>query len=167
MIKNISLWKTFQLEEIFEKIETGKIAGKANDFPTEPNEDFTIPLLTAGIENQGLARYAKKNQCPTILQNVISISANGANTGAAFYQKDDFAVLQDAYAIKLRNTEIPNEKVGLFLAACIGKLLHGNFSWTYKAGWQRIKRLNIKLPVKTTYVLDLEMVSEISGGVLI
>ena len=47
----------------------------------------------------------------------MSISANGANTGVTFYQKDEFAVLQDAYAIKLKDMEIPNEQVGLFLAS--------------------------------------------------
>lgn len=143
-----SSWKEFRLDELFEKIKTEKISGKANDFPTCRTDEYIIPLLTAGADNQGFARYAKKNQCPTILKNVISISANGANTGVTFYQKDEFAVLQDAYAIKLKDMEIPNEQVGLFLASCISKILHGNFSWTYKAGWERIKGMVIKLPVK-------------------
>lgn len=70
-------WKEFKLDELFEKIKTEKIAGKANDFPTCRTDEYTIPLLTAGADNQGFARYAKRNQCPTILKNVISISANG------------------------------------------------------------------------------------------
>lgn len=88
-----SSWKEFRLDELFEKIKTGKIQGKANDFPTQKDEEHTIPLLTAGAENQGLARYAVRNDCPTILKNVISISANGANTGITFYQDNEFAVL--------------------------------------------------------------------------
>lgn len=151
-----SSWKEFRLEELFEKIKTEKISGKANDFPTCRTDEYTIPLLTAGADNQGFARYAKRNQCPTILKNVISISANGANTGVTFYQKDEFAVLQDAYAIKLKDMEIPNEQVGLFLASCISKILHGNFSWTYKAGWERIKGMVIKLPVKEFEEIDWE-----------
>ena len=155
-----SSWKEFKLDELFEKIKTEKIAGKANDFPTCRTDEYTIPLLTAGADNQGFARYAKRNQCPTILKNVISISANGANTGVTFYQKDEFAVLQDAYAIKLKDMEIPNEQVGLFLASCIGKILHGNFSWTYKAGWERIKGMVIKLPVKESEEIDWEYMQE-------
>lgn len=151
-----SSWKEFKLDELFEKIKTEKISGKANDFPTCRTDEYIIPLLTAGADNQGFARYAKRNQCPTILKNVISISANGANTGVTFYQKDEFAVLQDAYAIKLKDMEIPNEQVGLFLASCISKILHGNFSWTYKAGWERIKGMVIKLPVKETEEIDWE-----------
>lgn len=155
-----SSWKEFKLDELFEKIKTEKISGKANDFPTCRTDEYTIPLLTAGADNQGLARYAKKNQCPTILKNVISISANGANTGVTFYQNNEFAVLQDAYAIKLKDIEIPNEQVGLFLASCISKILHGNFSWTYKAGWERIKDLSIKLPVKESEEIDWDYMQE-------
>ena len=155
-----SSWKEFKLDELFEKIKTEKISGKANDFPTCRTDEYTIPLLTAGTDNQGLARYAKKNQCPTILKNVISISANGANTGVTFYQNNEFAVLQDAYAIKLKDIEIPNEQVGLFLASCISKILHGNFSWTYKAGWERIKNLSIKLPVKESEEIDWDYMQE-------
>lgn len=155
-----SSWKEFKLDELFEKIKTEKISGKANDFPTCKTDEYTIPLLTAGADNQGLARYTKRNQCPTILKNVISISANGANTGVTFYQNDEFAVLQDAYAIKLKDIEIPNEQVGLFLASCIGKILHGNFSWTYKAGWERIKDMSIKLPVKESEEIDWDYMQE-------
>lgn len=155
-----SSWKEFRLDELFEKIKTEKISGKANDFPTCRTDEYTIPLLTAGADNQGLARYAKRSQCPTILKNVISISANGANTGVTFYQNNEFAVLQDAYAIKLKDIEIPNEQVGLFLASCISKILHGNFSWTYKAGWERIKDLSIKLPVKESEEIDWDYMQE-------
>ena len=146
--------RSFKLNELFEKIQTKKICGKANDFPACKSEEYIIPLLTAGADNQGFARHAKKIQCPTILKNVISVSANGANTGITFYQSDEFAVLQDAYAIKLKNMEIPNKQVGLFLAACINKILHEKFSWAFKAGWERIKEMSISLPVKESGEID-------------
>ena len=151
-----SSWKEFRLDELFKKVKTEKIPGKANDFPTSKDSEYVIPLLTAGADNQGLARYARRDQCPTILKNAISISANGANTGITFYQDEEFAVLQDAYAIKLKNMEIPNKQTGLFLASSISKILHGNFSWTYKAGWERVKGMSIKLPVKETEEIDWE-----------
>lgn len=157
---DISSWKEFRLDELFDKIKTEKIQGKANDFPTRKDEEHTIPLLTAGAENQGLARYATRNDCPTILKNVISISANGANTGITFYQDNEFAVLQDAYAIKLKDMEIPNEQVGLFLASCVNKILYGNFSWTYKAGWERVKGMSICLPITSSGEIDWQYMQE-------
>lgn len=140
--------KYFVIGMVFEKIETKKIKGKANDFPTSPNGEYNIPLLTAGVENQGLARYAMKSQCSTILSNVISVSANGANSGVVFYHPEEFAVLQDAYAIKVRNYEIPNIEVGLYLTSALYKAIASTHNWNYKAGWNRIKDDNFSLPVK-------------------
>lgn len=140
--------KYFVIGMVFEKIETKKIKGKANDFPTSPNGEYNIPLLTAGVENQGLARYAMKSQCSTILSNVISVSANGANSGVVFYHPEEFAVLQDAYAIKVRNYEIPNIEVGLYLTSALYKAIASTHNWNYKAGWNRIKDDSFSLPVK-------------------
>ena len=155
-----SSWKKFKLEDLFEKVQVEKINAKANDFPTEPTDEYVIPLLTAGAENQGFARYAKREQCPTILSNVISVSANGANTGISFYQAGEFAVLQDAYAVKLKDCEIPSEEVGLFLVSCLNKLMHGNFDWSNKAGWNNVKHLEISLPVTTQDVPDWDYMQE-------
>lgn len=54
--------KQFVISSVFEKIKTMKIKGKANDFHTQSTNDYRIPLLTAGIENQGLARYARRKR---------------------------------------------------------------------------------------------------------
>lgn len=140
--------KEFVIGMVFEKIDTKKISGKANDFPTQPEGDYNIPLLTAGIENQGLARYAMRSQCPTILSNVISVSANGANSGVVFYHPEEFAVLQDAYAIQVRNYEIPNSEVGLYLTSALYKAVASTHDWNYKAGWNRIKEDKFTLPIK-------------------
>ena len=140
--------KDFIIGSVFEKIDTLKIRGKANDFPTEPTNDYVLPLLTAGIENQGLARYAKRKQCPTILSNCISVSANGENSGVVFYHPEEFAVLQDAYAIRVRNYTIPNEAIGLYLASSLYKAIATTHDWNYKAGWNRIKEDIVSLPIK-------------------
>lgn len=139
-------YKEFALEDIFCKIKSPKIKGKAADFPTTKKDNYKIPLLTAGVENQGLSRFAKEKDCPKIISNVISISANGANTGATFYQDDRFAILQDAYAIKLRAGCL-NREVGLYLTSLLNKKLHGSYDWSNKATWNRIKKLTIKIPI--------------------
>ena len=139
--------KKFRICDIFEKIQTEKIRRKAGDFPTEWSEEYCIPLLTAGIENQGLARFAKPSDCPTIIRNCISVSANGANSGATFYQPSDFAVLQDAYAVQVIDHEIANEQEGLYLTAALNKAIKDNHDWVNKAGWNNIKEDIVELPV--------------------
>lgn len=102
--------------------------------------------MTAGIQNQGLNNYVPRDGS-TILKNVISISANGANTGATFFQSQEFTVLQDAYAIEWVNHNVHlTDNQYLFLVSAISKAIYGNYEWTNKAGWERIKNDFINLP---------------------
>ena len=92
--------------------------------------------------------YVPKDNA-TILKNVITISANGANTGATFFQNKEFTVLQDAYAIKWVYTDdVLTDNNYLFLASAISKRIYGNYEWTNKAGWERIKSEKIHLPTQ-------------------
>ena len=116
--------------------------------PSLPDSEHPLPALTAGIQNQGLNNYVSRNNA-TVLKNVITISANGANTGATFYQSHEFTVLQDAYAIEWKNQEDKlNKNHYLFMVGAISKCIYGNYEWTNKAGWERIKNNKIKIPLK-------------------
>ena len=141
------MFKLFRIGNVFVKIDTPKIKAKANDFPTEYSNEYCIPLLTAGAENQGLNRYARRSDCPMVIKNCISVSANGANSGICFYQPDDFAVLQDAYAIRPIGHNIQNVEEGLYLTGALNKSVRDNHDWVNKAGWNHIKNDNIELPV--------------------
>ena len=141
------MFKEFKISDIFYKVETPKIKAKAKDFPTEPSSEYCVPLLTSGTSNQGLTRFAKISDCPMILNNAISISANGNNAGTCFYQSDDFAVLQDAYAVKVNNHEIDSIEEGLYLTAVLNKSLNTTYNWNNKATWNRIIDEKIELPV--------------------
>ena len=154
-----SNWSELRIGDIFEKIDTGKINGKAGDFPTSHDAEHEIPLLTSSSQNQGLTRFAPRSACPTILSNVISVASNGA-AGETFYQGDEFAVLQDAYAIRPIGQDIPNRECGLFLASVIGARLRGNFDWSNKANWSKVRELKIKLPVIETEEIDWRYMEE-------
>ena len=123
---------------------------KTGDLPDKPNGEFVLPALTAGIQNQGLNNYVPLKGA-TVLNRVISISANGANTGATFFQKHNFTVLQDSYAIDVReelNYDLTDNQY-IFIAGAISKTIYGNgnFEWTNKAGWEKVKDKIIQLPV--------------------
>lgn len=132
---------------MFKKLKTNKLNVKASELSKTPTEKYNLPILTAGIENQGLNNYGDRNGA-TILKNVISISANGANTGATFYQNKEFTILQDAYAIDLVSHNCITDNQYLFLAGAIRKSIYGSYAWTDKAGWGKVKNNYIKLPTK-------------------
>lgn len=133
---------------MFEKVKITSLKYKTKDLPSQPKDEFVLPALTAGIQNQGLNNYVPKEGA-TIIKNVISISANGANTGATFYQNKEFTVLQDSYAIKWIFTDKDlTDSQYLFLVGSISKTIYGNYEWTNKAGWERIKNDKISLPTQ-------------------
>ena len=141
-------WGEYELQKLFNKIKVNSLKYKTGDLPSKKCKGYELPALTAGIQNQGLNNFVPKENA-TILKNVISISANGANTGATFYQKNEFTVLQDAYAIEwIYDDTVLSDAQYLFLTGCISKVIYGNYEWTNKAGWEKIKTKSIHLPNK-------------------
>ena len=141
---DISGWGEFKLADLFEKCPVKKLDYKVLNLKDKHDEIYNLPALTAGIENQGLSCYVPRENA-TILKNVISVSGNGANSGAMFYQPNEFTILQDSYAIqcKLKNINIFE---GLFLISVIQRTLKPKFDWRNKAGWEKVKKEIIKLP---------------------
>lgn len=144
------------MRELFSKIKTNSLHYKTSNLPTNADDYFCLPALTAGVQNQGLNSYVPSSNA-TVLKNVISVSANGANTGATFYQSKEFTVLQDAYAIEWIYTKRKlTDKQYLFLVGCISKTIYGNYEWTNKAGWERIKEDEILLPKTEVGEIDFD-----------
>lgn len=148
---NAIKWGEFRLGDLFEKIIIKPLPYQTAQLPKEKTPTHELPALTAGILNQGLNNFVPKENA-TILKNVISISANGANTGATFYQPHEFCVLQDAYAIEFIGGKKLNDKEYLFFVCAISKVIYNNskYEWTNKAGWNKVKNELISLPLKPT-----------------
>ncbi len=144
-------WQSFKLGDLFEKIIIKPLPYQTAQLPKEKTPTHELPALTAGILNQGLNNFVPKENA-TILKNVISISANGANTGATFYQPHEFCVLQDAYAIEFIGDKKLNDKEYLFFVCAISKVIYNNskYEWTNKASWNKVKNELISLPLKPT-----------------
>lgn len=156
-------WKNFPICKLFRKVKTKALPYKARDLKNKYDEVYSLPALTAGLENQGLAYYVPRDNA-TILKNVISVSANGANTGVMFYQPNEFTVLQDSYAIEYKD-KILNSKGYLFILSALQKTIRFRFDWSNKAGWEKIKNEEITLPFLNgnidfdfieTYISELE-----------
>ncbi len=68
--------------------------------------------------------------------------------------------MQDAYAIQWKYTnDILNDNQYLYLTASISKTIFGNYEWTNKAGWEKIKNEKISLPTKDNKI-DFEFIND-------
>lgn len=143
-------WKEFKVGDLLAKVKTKKVPFKALDLPVNPTDNCDLPLVAAGVDNQGRGRYVDSKYA-TVLHGCLTVSANGANSGATFYQDSDFSILQDAYALELvdeyKSMDIDN--IYLFLAAVIRRGLINN-DWSNKATWTRVQKTIIKLPVTSS-----------------
>ena len=144
-LKNVE-WGEFEMDRLFDKIKVKSLNYKASELPSSATDEFVLPALTAGIQNQGLNNFVPRDSA-TILKNVISVSANG--TGVAFYQSKEFTVLQDAYAIQWKNKkENLSDTQYLFLTTAVLKPIYGNYKWSNKSGWTKVKKEKIQLPIR-------------------
>ena len=143
-------WKEFKVGDLLTKVETKKVPFKALDLPVNPTDNCDLPLVAAGVDNQGRGRYVDSKYA-TVLHDCLTVSANGANSGATFYQDSDFSILQDAYALKLvdKYKSMGIDNIYLFLAAVIRRGLINN-DWSNKATWTRVQKTSIKLPVTSS-----------------
>ncbi|HHE9995360.1 restriction endonuclease subunit S [Haemophilus influenzae] len=138
-------YKETSIQQYFEKIKINALPYSANDLKGKYDEEYCLPALTAGVDNQGLAFFVPRKGA-TILKNVISVSANGANTGVMYYQPKEFTVLQDSYAIRFKN-KTPSKNAYLYLVSALQKSIRFRYDWSNKAGWERIKNEPFTLPL--------------------
>lgn len=141
-------WKSFRIGELFDHLKPIKHTYNKGNLPTEPTEECDLPAITCTSANQGIACYMPRNGAE-ILKNVISVAANG--DAPAFYQPHDFAILQDAYALRFKS-ELIQESVELsplcylYLTALLQKVLQ-KYNWNDKSGWAKVSQEIISLPI--------------------
>jgi hypothetical protein len=143
-------WGKFRLDYLFRKIETKKV---------KENKQGDLPATKSGWSNNQLVTLVSSDSA-TILKNVISVTANGRSK--AFYQSRDFTILQDSYALRLKSKvwKAPSPEINLFLISALNKLIIGNYGFSYKSGWERIKGQNISLPTTKTDEIDFEFMAQ-------
>lgn len=159
-IQNNVKYGKFLVSDVLEKVPTKKLPLHARTLPKEPDNENNIPLIASGTSDQGTVGYTSEKYKPTILENMLTVAANGS-AGTTYYQKRKFSILQDAYALKLidKYKDFINDEVYLYLVATLENRLKHN-SWTNKAIWNRVKDYQIELPVTPSGTPDFEYMEE-------
>ena len=147
-----------QAGELFEKIKVANLPFSSMDLPTQPTDEYTLAAITSKTENQGRSVYVKETPYITKLNNCITIASNG-NAGTAFYQTKPFTILQDSYAIKLKDKYEPDQKdhdeVYLYFTTLFNKV-KPKYGWNKKAIWERESHEVFQVPVTATGELDTD-----------
>lgn len=147
----------FKISTLYHKLKMNNFEfDKKRDTSATPSADFSVPLVNAKVGDNGIMYYGR----PQIFQSeslTIDVIQNGAiATGRVYAQPQPTGVLWDAYLIKATKHN-DTENTLLFIACAIEKRIKPFFNRDLKATWDRIKSMDIFLPVKDDHKLNLEL----------
>lgn len=122
---DISTWKTFVLDSLFE-VKKGK------RLTSEDQTDGNTPYVGAIDSNNGVAKYI--GQAPIHEGNTISLSYNGS-IGEAFYQPEPYWATDDVNALYLRKKwGTLNPQIALFICTI---LMQEKYRYCYGRKWTK------------------------------
>lgn len=140
---NIENWKEFEVGNLFKAITK---TAKNNNYKKSkgPENEYVIPALSSKATDNSFGFYVRKEDHNLIDELCLSVTSNG-DAGKVFVQNKPFAIIQDAYALKVKDYE-----VGLFeyffLATILEERLINKYGFNEKATWSKVKKEIIPLP---------------------
>ena len=144
-------WDEFVVGDIF-NIVRGKTLTKTNIVEGE------LPFVTASSLNNGISSYIGNEM--KVWNNAITVCSNG-EPGVSFYHNYDFTASGDVCVLTNKNL---NDKVGVFLCACLEKL-KPNYSYGKKLGIARLKKEIIHLPITDEGEINFKFMEEFMQSV--
>ena len=170
MMKRIdtSKWKTFQIGDLFERLQLGikkENFNKTLDVSEVRTTEFNLPLVNAKHGNNGIMYYGREEDFETA-EMTIDIVQNGAiATGDVYAQPQKTGVLWDAYLIKSKEP-ISSKFALMFIATVLEKAIKDKFSYDDKCVWDKASRLKVALPADADGKPDLAYMSSYMQNIM-
>lgn len=140
---NIEDWKEFEVGNLFKA--TTKTAKNSNYKKSkEPEDDYVIPALSSKATDNSFGFYVREKDHNLIDELCLSVTSNG-DAGKVFVQNKPFAIIQDAYALKVKDYEVSLFGY-FFLATILEERLINKYGFNEKATWSKVKKEIIPLP---------------------
>ena len=159
----------FRIGDLFEKqqlkFKKAKF-NKSSDVSKTASDEFDLPLVNAKDGNNGVMYYGRSCDFEYVENSIDIVNDGAVSTGNVYAQPQKTGVLYNAYLIKLKNYT-PSPEILLFLAQTIQKIIKPAFGYDNKAGWEKVKKKLILLPIKNgeidfeymeTYIRAIEKV---------
>jgi hypothetical protein len=161
----------FKIGGLFEKLELKfkkKVFDKANDVSKVQTKEFDLPLVNAKNGDNGVMYYGR-NKDFDIAEMTLDIVNDGAvSTGNVYVQPQKTGVLYNAYLIKPTFKDVTTEML-LFFASTTEKSIKLKFGYENKAGWEKVKKEKIQIPIfhnKPDYAFMQTLISAVQKLVI-
>lgn len=156
--------KTYKLGEIFSIESVNKLSIKGKNYIMDKDivsKDGTIPYIAAISTNNGITGYS--NYPANNTGDCITLSTTADSSNTVFYQENPFIGRQQIAEIRRADGKAMGRYIGLYITTIIKKITR-QFNYSNKLTKEYLKNCDIPLPVKTKYIPDFDLMSELIGG---
>lgn len=144
-------WKLFRVDSLFD-VYTGE------DLPKYVRNEGNIPFIGSSSKNNGITDWIDNSANKTkYSKNSLGVNRNGS-IGYAFYHPYQAYFSGDTRFLKTKKIKLTAE-VGLFLSTVISQQKK-QFSYGFKLGSNRLRKLKINLPVDINGNPDWEFMED-------
>ncbi|WP_156459057.1 restriction endonuclease subunit S [Microbacterium sp. Leaf151] len=151
-LSDISAWKPFALESIFE-LKKGRRVTKADRAPG------TTRFIGASEKHNGITDMCDLD--PTFGAHCLTVPYNGNSVGVAFYQDKQFFASDDVQVL------IPRAHISqwsLHFIAAVIRFERRRFSYGYKWNLERMKKTEVRLPATQRGAPDWDYMDAVMRG---
>jgi len=141
------LWKVFLIENLFYKCDLKfkkSTFNKGTDISLVKTDEFNLPLVNAKHYNNGIMYYGREEDFDYETMTIDIVADGAASTGDVYAQPHRTGVLYNAYLIKSHFKV--TENILFYLATVIQTSIKKKFGYENKCTWDKVKKLEIKLP---------------------
>lgn len=148
-------WDHFLISKVFDNIQRGKRLTKANQVPGN------TPYVSSTANNNGVDNFIETNKKTRIFSDCISL-ANSGSVGKAFYEPFNYIASDHVTSLKRSGA---SKYVYLFLTTMIEQ--QGlNFNFNREINDERIKKMQIMLPVNENREPDFEYMEQYAKTII-
>ncbi len=146
-------WRDYKLGDIFDVNNSKGINANRASF------GGTYPYVTRTEKDNGISGYIDADIEKLNPANTISF---GQDTWTFFYQETPYFTGNRVKVLSLKDRPL-TKNIALFLISYLDKLF-ANLSWGTSKNEVNFAERIISLPVKTKYIPDFDLMSELIGG---
>jgi len=114
-----------------------------------------LPLVNAKDGDNGIMYYAREKDFEYTTMSIDIVNDGAVSTGNVYPQFYKTGVLYNAYLIKLKKEKI-SKNLLYFFTSSIKKSIKHKYGYENKAGWEKVKKEKIQLPIKPNGEIDFD-----------
>lgn len=144
--------RMFRVGDLFEKPDLKWKAkrkfNKQKDISQIQTKEYNLPLVNAKNGSNGIMYYGRKDDFSYVNGGIDIVNDGAVSAGNVYPQPHEIGVLYNAYIIVLKNKK-SNRLLDEYFACSLEKAIKEKFSYSNKAGWDKVKECIFTVPIQT------------------